>query len=77
MCLLSTCTEASLCGGVLGFHITGGRPIESDDPLWEIYVTLEGEGPEIVVTGFCTVYRFYHYPDSMRLRVSQVCHHNS
>jgi len=52
--------------------IEGGRPIESDDPLWEIYVTLEGEGPEIVVTGFCTVYRFYHYPDSMRLRVSQI-----
>jgi hypothetical protein len=52
---------------------TGGQPIESDDPLWEIFVALEGEGPETVVTGFCTVYRFYHYPDSTRLRISQVC----
>ncbi|KAH9576771.1 hypothetical protein CY35_01G181300 [Sphagnum magellanicum] len=52
--------------------IEGGQPIESDDPLWEIFVALEGEGPETVVTGFCTVYRFYHYPDSTRLRISQI-----
>lgn len=54
---------------------TGGLPIENDDPRWDIYVSLEGEGPEIVVTGFCTVYRFYNYPESTRLRVSQVCCH--
>lgn len=52
--------------------IDGGLPIESDDPRWEIYVSLEGEGPEIVVTGFSTVYRFYSYPESTRLRVSQI-----
>ncbi|CAK9192209.1 unnamed protein product [Sphagnum troendelagicum] len=52
--------------------IEGGQPIESDDPMWEIFVALEGEGPETVVTGFCTVYRFYHYPDSTRLRISQI-----
>ena len=55
--------------------MTGGLPIENDDPSWEFYVSLEGEGSEVVVTGFCTVYRFYSYPDSTRLRVSQVCYH--
>ncbi|KAG0558397.1 hypothetical protein KC19_10G025200 [Ceratodon purpureus] len=52
--------------------IDGGLPIENDDPRWEIYVSTEGEGPEMVVTGFCTVYRFYSYPESTRLRVSQI-----
>jgi hypothetical protein len=42
------------------------------DPLWEVYLALEGEGAEMKVAGFGNVYRFYHYPDSTRLRISQV-----
>jgi histone acetyltransferase 1 len=57
---------------LISLFIEGGLPIESDDPRWEIYLSLEGEGPEVVVAGFCTVYRFYSYPESTRLRVSQI-----
>ncbi|CAM6085157.1 unnamed protein product [Calypogeia fissa] len=52
--------------------IEGAQPIESDDPLWEVYLALEGEGPKMKVAGFCNVYCFYHYPDSTRLRISQI-----
>lgn len=32
----------------------------------------EEEWGEVAVAGICTVYRFFHYPASERLRVSQV-----
>ncbi|XP_024396490.1 histone acetyltransferase type B catalytic subunit isoform X2 [Physcomitrium patens] len=57
---------------LIHLFVEGGQPIESDDPRWEMYVTLEGEGPDIIVTGFCTVYRFFRYPDSTRLRIAQI-----
>eukprot|EP00249_Psilotum_nudum_P013962 c24599_g1_i1 orf=182-1147(-) len=57
--------------------IEAGRAIEQDDPRWDLYVTLQrGSVPEQEnpwkLVGFCTVYRFYHYPDSTRFRISQI-----
>ncbi|EFJ07249.1 hypothetical protein SELMODRAFT_133997, partial [Selaginella moellendorffii] len=46
--------------------------IEVDDPRWEVYVAVETTRDVHKVTGFCNVYRFFHYPDSSRLRISQV-----
>ncbi|KAL3699319.1 hypothetical protein R1sor_017341 [Riccia sorocarpa] len=54
------------------FYIEGARPIVDNDPLWEVYLSLEIQENRKRVTGFCNVYRFYHYPDSTRLRVSQI-----
>ncbi|KAL2609388.1 hypothetical protein R1flu_027961 [Riccia fluitans] len=54
------------------FYIEGARPIVDNDPLWEVYLSLEIQDNRKKVTGFCNVYRFYHYPDSTRLRVSQI-----
>lgn len=56
--------------------IEAARPIEKKDPRWEVYVCLEKascdpESPWRLV-GFCTVYKFFKYPDSTRLRVSQI-----
>ncbi|KAJ7559196.1 hypothetical protein O6H91_04G074000 [Diphasiastrum complanatum] len=65
--------RSSLSPLVLLF-IEGGRPIDSD-PQWEIFVATEkhkGSERSCKVTGFCNVFRFYHYPDSMRLRISQI-----
>lgn len=56
--------------------IEGGRPIDQQDPRWEVYVNLEKQscepGSPWRVIGFCTVYNFLKYPDSTRLRVSQI-----
>eukprot|EP01018_Ginkgo_biloba_P001450 Gb_33794 [translate_table: standard] len=57
--------------------IEGSQPIEQNDPRWEMYVTIQREalnGCDTVckLLGFCTVYRFYHYPDNTRLRISQI-----
>ncbi|BBN20058.1 histone acetyltransferase 1 [Marchantia polymorpha subsp. ruderalis] len=54
------------------FYIEGARPIEDDDPLWEVYLALEIHDDRRKIMGFCNVYRFYHYPDSTRLRISQI-----
>jgi len=55
----------------------GGRPVDVTDPKWDIYFIVkkiqDQPGDYIVeLLGFTTVYRFYHYPDSTRFRVSQV-----
>eukprot|EP00250_Pteridium_aquilinum_P009591 c18778_g1_i1 orf=373-1905(-) len=56
--------------------IEAAMPIESKDPRWEVYVCLEktSQGPNPVwrMVGFCRVYNFFKYPDSTRLRVSQI-----
>eukprot|EP00899_Mesostigma_viride_P015545 jgi/Mesvir1/23992/Mv10748-RA.2 len=59
------------------FHIDGASLITLDDPSWEIFVALErghseGGQPTMHVAGFCTVYHFYAYPDSTRMRLSQL-----
>jgi len=54
------------------FYIDGASAIDGDDPRWDLLllVTSDDEGNS-AVAGFCTVYRFYAYPDSQRMRVSQ------
>lgn len=56
----------------------GSSPIDVVDPSWELYVLIQrktDQQGEIynVLLGFTAVYRFYHYPDSSRLRIGQVC----
>ncbi|MCO5556558.1 hypothetical protein L7F22_010108 [Adiantum nelumboides] len=56
--------------------IEAATPIEIKDPRWEVYVCLEKAAEEYNcpwrIVGFCRVYRFFKYPDSTRLRVSQI-----
>lgn len=57
--------------------VEGSQPIEQDDPKWEMYIRIQreslSEGNDVYrLLGFCTVYRFYHYPDTTRLRISQI-----
>ncbi|XP_002991678.2 histone acetyltransferase type B catalytic subunit isoform X1 [Selaginella moellendorffii] len=54
------------------WFVEGASCIEVDDPRWEVYVAVETTRDVHKVTGFCNVYRFFHYPDSSRLRISQV-----
>ncbi|KAJ6763222.1 HISTONE ACETYLTRANSFERASE TYPE B CATALYTIC SUBUNIT [Salix purpurea] len=57
--------------------IDGSNPIDVEDPGWELYVLVQkksdeqGDGQHKLL-GFTAVYRFYHYPDSTRLRLSQI-----
>lgn len=56
---------------------TGSNPIDVTDSNWEMYVIVEKiadpEGGQISrLLGFAAAYRFYHYPDTLRLRLSQV-----
>ncbi|KAK1290576.1 putative histone acetyltransferase type B catalytic subunit [Acorus calamus] len=57
--------------------IDGSSPIDISDPRWEIYLVIKkmidysGES-NFCALGFATVYRFYRYPESWRLRISQI-----
>ncbi|KAF8393487.1 hypothetical protein HHK36_021731 [Tetracentron sinense] len=55
--------------------VDGSSPIDITDPGWEIYLVAQRKADEqeySTLLGFATVYRFYHYPDSSRLRISQI-----
>ncbi|PIA42839.1 hypothetical protein AQUCO_02000351v1 [Aquilegia coerulea] len=57
--------------------VDGSSPIDVTDPRWEIYLAVESKSNDqgvvgIKLLGFAAVYRFYYYPDSSRLRISQV-----
>ncbi|GAB2219687.1 hypothetical protein Droror1_Dr00007324 [Drosera rotundifolia] len=57
--------------------VDGSNPIEVTDSQWELYLLVqktinEGQVSEARLLGFAAVYRFYHYPDSSRLRLSQI-----
>ncbi|KAM1361264.1 hypothetical protein COP2_027086 [Malus domestica] len=57
--------------------VDGSSPIDVVDPRWELYVLIQNKTDEKgdiynVLFGFTAVYRFYHYPDSSRLRLSQI-----
>eukprot|EP00897_Mesotaenium_endlicherianum_P006997 jgi/Mesen1/6325/ME000326S05462 len=62
--------------GLVTFFIDNGKPIDNRDPLWDLYVAVErhtlAQGEQVYVAGYCTAYRFYHHPDSTRMRISQV-----
>lgn len=57
--------------------MTGSSPIDITDPKWELYLLIQkkideqGEA-QCRLIGFTAVYRFFHYPDGSRLRLSQV-----
>ena len=59
--------------------LIGSSPIDVTDPSWELYLLIqkktdhEGEIQSRLI-GFTACYRFYHYPNSSRLRLSQVCY---
>ncbi|CAL1414215.1 unnamed protein product [Linum trigynum] len=57
--------------------VDGSNPIDVTDPGWELYVLtqkkdLEHEDVQSRLLGFSAIYRFYHYPDSTRLRLGQI-----
>ncbi|XP_058074114.1 probable histone acetyltransferase type B catalytic subunit [Magnolia sinica] len=58
-------------------NVEGGSAIDVTDPRWDIYLVVErkaGQSGTIdsKLLGFASIYRFFHYPDSTRLRISQI-----
>ncbi|KAL2945462.1 Histone acetyltransferase type B catalytic subunit [Bienertia sinuspersici] len=57
--------------------VDGSNPIDVTDSNWEMYVIVEKiagpEGDDVHrLLGFAAAYRFFHYPDTLRLRLSQI-----
>ncbi|GAV62183.1 MOZ_SAS domain-containing protein/Hat1_N domain-containing protein [Cephalotus follicularis] len=57
--------------------VDGSNPIDVTDPQWELYLLIQknvDQQGEIQhrLLGFAALYRFYHYPESSRLRLSQI-----
>ncbi|XP_027938559.1 histone acetyltransferase type B catalytic subunit [Vigna unguiculata] len=57
--------------------VDGSSPIDVTDSQWELYVvcqkTIDNQGEiQCRLIGFAALYRFYHYPDDSRLRLSQI-----
>ncbi|KAL7210469.1 hypothetical protein ACSBR1_031927 [Camellia fascicularis] len=55
---------------------SGSNPIDIIDPRCEILLIVQKKidlqgGNQLRLLGFAAIYRFYHYPDSLRLRLSQ------
>ncbi|XP_044464272.1 histone acetyltransferase type B catalytic subunit-like isoform X2 [Mangifera indica] len=57
--------------------VDGSNPIDVTDPRWELYLLIQKKKDQQGdiqhrLLGFTAVYRFYHYPDSTRIRLSQI-----
>ncbi|KAH9801192.1 Histone acetyltransferase type B catalytic subunit [Citrus sinensis] len=57
--------------------VDGSNPIDVTDPRWELYILIrkkmDQQGDiQHRLLGFTAIYRFYHYPDSTRMRLSQI-----
>ncbi|KAL4589556.1 hypothetical protein LXL04_002464 [Taraxacum kok-saghyz] len=53
--------------------VDGSNPIDVTDPDWEVYLLLEKKPDEsLKLVGFAALYRFFHYPDTQRLRLGQI-----
>ncbi|CAL5388599.1 unnamed protein product [Camellia sinensis] len=57
--------------------VDGSNPIDIIDPRCEILLIVQKKidlqgGNQLRLLGFAAIYRFYHYPDSLRLRLSQI-----
>ncbi|KAH7572185.1 hypothetical protein JRO89_XS04G0216600 [Xanthoceras sorbifolium] len=57
--------------------IDGSNPIDVTDPRWELYLLIQKKKDQQGdiqhrLLGFSAVYRFFHYPDSTRMRLSQI-----
>ncbi|CAL5415867.1 unnamed protein product [Camellia sinensis] len=55
--------------------VDGSNPIDIIDPRCEILLIVQKKidlqgGNQLRLLGFAVIYRFYHYPDSLRLRLS-------
>ncbi|KFK27237.1 hypothetical protein AALP_AA8G355400 [Arabis alpina] len=55
--------------------VDGSNPIDVTDPDWHLYLLIqkkeEKEEPYRIV-GFTAIYKFYRYPDRLRMRLSQI-----
>jgi len=60
------------------WFVDGAQYIDTDDSQWDYYVMFEKYQNKdtldfsYAVAGFCTVFRFYAYPERIRPRVSQI-----
>ncbi|KAJ0724163.1 putative histone acetyltransferase [Helianthus annuus] len=56
--------------------VDGSNPIDVTDPDWQVYLLVEKKIDEQdtpqKLFGFAALYRFFHYPDSHRLRLGQI-----
>lgn len=57
--------------------IDGSSPIDVMDPGWDVYFVVkrvqnQSADYELRLLGFALIYRFYHHPDSTRLRLSLI-----
>ncbi|XP_020238578.1 histone acetyltransferase type B catalytic subunit [Cajanus cajan] len=57
--------------------VDGSSPIDVTDPHWELYLVIQKKTDQqgeiqFRLIGFTAVYRFFHYPDDSRLRLSQI-----
>ncbi|KAI3524689.1 hypothetical protein L1887_03352 [Cichorium endivia] len=52
--------------------VDGSNPIDVTDPDWEVYLLIEKKDDDKKLLGFAALYRFFHYPDSHRLRLGQI-----
>jgi histone acetyltransferase 1 len=56
------------------WFIDGARYIEANDPKWQIYLAFRRRKStdRLSLVGWMTVYPFFSYPQSLRMRVSQL-----
>nr|GEX40819.1 histone acetyltransferase type B catalytic subunit [Tanacetum cinerariifolium] len=56
--------------------VDGSNPIDVTDPDWQMYLVVEKKSDQQdtpqKLLGFAALYRFFHYPDSHRLRLGQM-----
>ncbi|XP_051131399.1 histone acetyltransferase type B catalytic subunit isoform X2 [Andrographis paniculata] len=54
--------------------VDGSNPIDITDPSWELYIVVQKatQDSDMLLVGFASVYRFYKYPDSTRMRLGQI-----
>ncbi|XP_078153749.1 histone acetyltransferase of the GNAT family 2 isoform X3 [Carex rostrata] len=59
--------------------VDGANPIDVTDPKWEIYVAVKrssenelSNNSKVEMLGFATVYHFFYYPDTSRMRIGQI-----
>ncbi|CAA7062502.1 unnamed protein product [Microthlaspi erraticum] len=57
--------------------VDGSNPIDVTDPDWHLYLLVQKkdekeEEPLYQIVGFTAIYKFYRYPDRLRMRLSQI-----
>ncbi|KAG2333237.1 hypothetical protein Bca52824_004417 [Brassica carinata] len=56
--------------------VDGSNPIDVTDPDWHLYLLIQKkedkEEPLYQIVGFTAIYKFYRYPDRLRMRLSQI-----